>query len=50
MTSPLRNTSADREPLHFDFRGTPVRRPEPHRPARTDGIVQAILAWLDAQL
>jgi hypothetical protein len=50
MTPPLREARSEREPLRLDFQSPLLRRPAAPPPPRGGGIVQAILAWLDAQL
>jgi hypothetical protein len=50
LTPPLRETRPEREPLRLDFQTPLLRRPAAPPPPRSEGIVQAILSWLDAQL
>jgi hypothetical protein len=52
VSPPAHERQQEREPLHLDFRvfGVPVRRPESPPPSRPEGIIRAVLDWLDAQL
>jgi len=50
LTPPLPESRPEREPLRLDFQTVLLRRPVAPPPPRGEGIVQAILSWLDAQL
>ena len=50
MIAPTVMHIRDGEPLPRDLRVPPPPRPELPLRSRTEGIVQAILAWLDGQL
>jgi len=50
VTPPAAERIREREPLPVEARGRPPLRPESPPPSRTEGIVQAILVWLDGQL
>jgi hypothetical protein len=50
MTPPLRESRPEREPLRLDFQAPLVRRPSAPPAPRGEGIIQAILSWLDSQL
>ena len=50
MTPPVIERPRDTEVLPREARRRPPQRPDSPPPSRTEGIVQAIQAWLDAQL
>jgi hypothetical protein len=50
MTTHVIGRIRDAEPLPREVRTLPPPRPESPRRQRTEGIVQAILTWLDEQL
>ncbi len=50
MTPPPTDHVRESPPLPGAPRTRPVLRPESPAPSRPEGIVQAIQAWLDAQL
>ena len=49
MTPPVADRSREREPIAREVKH-PLRRPDSPASSRPEGIVQAILTWLDAQL
>lgn len=50
MTPPAIDHVGEQPALLREPRVRPPRRPESPSPSRTEGIVQAIQAWLDSQL
>lgn len=50
MTPPSRERLPDRDTTPREPRGRPAPRTDSPPPVRTEGIVQAILTWLDGQL